>query len=274
MLKTLIFFKLHHLEISVNKTKIMVKDGPENIVFYGTDDLGPVAFEAVCKFKYLGITLDTSARCFVKEFNENVKRKAERYFYSVLSLSRTGPDRTKVAYTLWTACALPSILHGAEIMPISETTLSALERLNAQVGKFILQIPRSSANSTALIDAGLKPVWAVIAERTLLYAKSLMNKPKGYWPKIALTDNLQEGLKSHYTSYLTKWMSLCHTSLTTKQSIKKSVLRASINSIKKQNSKTQLTCFAMNLPDSSKQKWFSPRTWVCDSINSKTIPLL
>ena len=39
------FFKLHHLEISVNKTKIMVKDGPENIVFYGTDDLGPVVLK-------------------------------------------------------------------------------------------------------------------------------------------------------------------------------------------------------------------------------------
>ena len=98
-----------------------------------------------------------------------------------------------------------------------------------------------------------------------------MNKSNDYWPKIALTYSLQEGQKSIYTSYLTKWTAKCHTSLTTIKDIKQSVLNASINSVKEQNRNTQLTCFAMNMPNSSKQRWFKPRTWVSDCINSKTL---
>ena len=60
------FFKIHRLNISAKKTKIMTKDGPTKLTFYGTEDMGPVEFKAVCKFKYLGISLDNTARGFIK----------------------------------------------------------------------------------------------------------------------------------------------------------------------------------------------------------------
>ena len=77
---------------------------------------------------------------------------------SVLSFVKTGPDRSELAYTLWTRCALPSILYGSEVIPLTVSTISEVERCQAAVGKFILQIPRRSSNVSIRIDAGLKPV--------------------------------------------------------------------------------------------------------------------
>ena len=78
-------------------------------------------------------------------------------------------------------------------MPSDKGTLRLLEKYNSQVGKFILQVTGSSANASAHIDAGLKPIWALIAERTLLYARSVMTKHPNYWPKMMMGENLQEG---------------------------------------------------------------------------------
>ena len=84
---------------------------------------------------------------------------------------------------------------------------------NAQIGigKLILQLPHSSSNVSSHIDAGLRPIWALIAEKSLVYAKSVMTKSSEYWPKIAMGENLQNGLQSPYVSHLCKWMRKCNT---------------------------------------------------------------
>ena len=72
----------------------------------------------------------------------------------VMSLVKTGPDRAELAYTLWTCCGLTAILYGAEVMPLTQATITEVDRCQAQVGKFMLQLPRSSASVAANIDAG------------------------------------------------------------------------------------------------------------------------
>ena len=79
--------------------------------------------------------------------------------------------------------------------------------------KFMHQLPRSSANVSACIDGGFKPVWAHIAERTLLYASSLMWKSPDFWPRIILSENLSMGAKSPYTRHLLQWKSVTKASL-------------------------------------------------------------
>ena len=238
--------------------------------FPGSANTVPLSLEAVCSFKYLGIHLNASSRNFFNSFNENVKKKARSYLSSVLSLVRSGPDRSEMAYTLWCRCALPSILYGTEIMPLTESTISEIEKCNTQVGKFILQVPRSSSNASAYIDAGLRPIWSLIAEKVLLYASSVMSQPLSYWPKIAFDVNLNAGFQSSYTKYLIKWKKATNCLDLPPKQIKSSVTRAAIAKVIEQQKSTLTTTFAMNAPPPSLTKhWFKPKNWVTDGGYSK-----
>ena len=127
------FFLVHRLEMSQSKSKIMSNEYEvgETVEFQGTEAMAQIKLEAVCSFRYLGIPINCSTRQFLKNFNELVKSKAKRYIASVFSMSRSGPDRGSLAYTLWTRVALPSILYGTEIMPLDKVTLRSLEKFSS-----------------------------------------------------------------------------------------------------------------------------------------------
>ena len=264
------FLHFHRLHISTAKSKVLTTDlGP--ITFYG--DVTPsIELEAVCSFTYLGIPLNGSARCFFRDFNDKVQQKARRYLYSVLSLTRSGPDRSALAHTLWTNCALPAVLYGCEIMVLTKKTLDVLEQCNTQIGKFILQVPSRSANVSTYIDAGLRPIWAVVAEKVLLYARSVMTKENDYWPKLAMSYCLNEGLHVPYTKNLVKWMKEANTTIQSSALIKKDIHRSSISYVMNEYYRCSTTSFAMSPPlNTCSQKWFKLKTWVSDSAYSKTL---
>ena len=268
---TQVFCKNHRLELSNKKSKIMNHDSETGkTTFHGPSVISPLELEAVLSFKYLGIPINCAVRNLFKNYNEQVKKKALNYLASVLSLVKTGPDRADLAYTLWTNCALPSILYGCEVMPLLQGTINEVEKCQAQVGKFILQIPRSSASVASSLDAGLKPVWAVVAERVLLYANATMSKPESYWPKIAMNENIERGTQSPYTKYLLKWRRATGSITLTPKQIKASVTKAAISSVLNEQRSVSATTFSMNGPGSSPvNRWFKPRTWVSDSSFSK-----
>ena len=109
------FFSNHHLQLSVNKSQIMTHNATTGkIIFRGNCQMTPLTLDQVLSYKYLGISLSSSPYGLFRSFNEQVKTKAKTYLHSVLSLAKTGPDRSELAYTLWTLCALPSILYGAK----------------------------------------------------------------------------------------------------------------------------------------------------------------
>ena len=273
MSMTLGYLSQHRLQLSAKKSKIMTYDASTgNTVFTGPDS-SSISLEQVLSFKYLGIYLNISPHNLFKDFNDNVKKKAQAYMSSVLSLTKTGPDRADLAYTLWSSVALPSILYGSEIIPLTKGTISEIEKCQSSVGKFILQIPRSSANVSCNIDAGLKPVWAVVAEKALLFAKAIMSRPVSYWPKLAMRENLALGRQNPYTKYLMRLKIDSNiVSLSTSKMIKKSVQKAAVDNVLQLQKETYLTTFAMNGPGaSSNQKWFKPKTWVNDSGASKLL---
>ena len=155
-------------------------------------------------------------------------------------------------------------------MPLTDSTISEIEKCNTQVRKFILQIPRSSSNASAYIDAGLRPIWSLIAEKVLLYASSVMSKPLSYWPKIALNVNLSSGFQSSYTKYLIRWKKATNCLDLPPKQIKTSVTRAAIAQVIEQNKSTLTTTFAMDAPSPSMIKqWFRPKSWVTDGGYSK-----
>ena len=268
------FFTKHKLAISEKKSKVMTYNAQSGHVSFSSPTQDPVVLEQVIAFKYLGIPVSNSPYSLFKDFNDQVRKKARSYLANVLSLVKTGPDRTDLAHTLWSCCALPAILYGVEVMPLTQGTIDEVERCQSQVGKFILQVPRSTASVVSSIDAGLKPVWAVVAEKVLMYAHLLMRKPVSYWPRIAMNINMASGQKSPYLKYLTRWKAATNSCLLSAKLIKKSVNRAAVIDVLHQQKKCSITTFPMVPSQSvSTSAWFKPKPWVTDSCRTKILSI-
>ena len=267
------YFAAHKLQISTTKSKVMCYNATTGRTVFSGPQQDPLCLEEVLCYKYLGVPVSCSPYSLFRNYNEQVKKRAQSYLSSVLSLVKTGPDRSELAHTLWTCCALPSILYGSEVMPLTQATIDEVEKCQSQVGKFILQLPRSSASVASSLDAGLKPVWAVVAEKVLLYANATMSKSSDYWPRMALDMNISLGAKSPYTRYLQKWKTATNATLLSSKSIRISVNSAAVNSVLEQQKLVSTTTFAMSPPQSSVSKsiWFKPKPWVSDSCSSKII---
>lgn len=275
MLKTRTYFSNHHLNLSESKSKLMSYDATTGkTIFQGSSTLPPLTLSEVLQFKYLGVPLGCSPYSLFKSFNQQVCKRAKDYLSRVLSLTKRGPDRCQLSFTLWTQVALPSILYGTEVIPITDTTIKEVEKCNAKVGKYILQIPASSANVCANIDAGLRPIWSIIAEKVLLYSHSVMSKPESNWAKLAMTENLTLGNKSPYFRYLMKWKKENDVFDLPPKGIKKNIRKTAITYVTSQQKITGVTTFSMNFPGSSKaSQWFRPRPWVSDSGISQILSL-
>ena len=272
MHKTRRFFTDHRLTISEAKSKVMSFDASVGKTIFSGPTLPPMTLDQVVSFKYLGVPLGCSPYSLFKHFNDQVRKRSHFYLGRVLSLVKSGPDRSELAYSLWTQVALPSILYGAEAVPLNDTTIKEVEKCQAKIGKFILQIPPSSANVCANIDAGLKPVWAVVAERVLIFAQRIMTSPSSFWPKLAMNETMLMGYKSPYFRYLIKWKQATNSFDLHPSQIRKSVRRAAIiDTVSKQKLVSSST-FAMSFPGtSSASQWFRPRPWVSDSGLSQII---
>ena len=217
------FFKAHRLELSEKKSKVMSYNSTTGHTTFTGPTLAPISLEEVLCFKYLGIPVCCTPYNLFKNYNDQVKKRSQSYLTNILSMTKTGPNRADLAYTLWTQCALPSILYGCEVMPLTQTTIAEVEKCQTQVGKFILQLPRSSASVSSSLDAGLKPVWASLAERVLLYASSTMKKASTHWARRTMSVNMALGIKSPYTRHLLRWKSATNSNLPSTKQIRKSV---------------------------------------------------
>ena len=261
------FFKKHHLEISTIKSKIMSHDSATGKTsFSGNQDLPTMTLDQVAAFKYLGVTISSAPYAFFRAHNENAKAKARQYLQSVMSLVKTGPDRTDLAFSPWTNCALPAILYGCEVVPLNQGTISEIERCQSRVGKFILQIPTSSSNVSTNIDCGFRPVWAIVAERLLLYSSRLISKPSSYWPKLAYQEQLDLGGSSSYMKCLNKWKDATNSYGIHPTQIRKNITHYAIKSIHNMQHATSTTSFALSCPGTiPENRWFLPKPWVNDS---------
>ena len=104
------------LKISLKKSKMM-SDGVERFQWSVTTSNAAVEskMETVDVFKYLGFMVELGPWKFVQEFNKNAISIARNYMYNVLSLTKDGPDRSDLAYALWSNCAIRYTVHSLRV---------------------------------------------------------------------------------------------------------------------------------------------------------------
>ena len=256
----------HHLQISATKSKIMSHDAATGKVTFNLGNEDTITLDQALAFKYLGITVSSRPYGLFKAHNENVKAKARQYLYRVLSLVKTGPDRSNLAFSLWRNVALPAILYGCEVVPLNQDTIQEIERCQARVGKFMLQLPVSSTNVSTNIDCGFRPVWSIIAERVLNYASRVMGLPSSNWAKLAFEYHLGTKPASSYLKYLMKWKDATQTFGVHSKQVGKNVKYFAIQDIINSKKMTSTTAFPLSFPGLTKHtRWFRPKPWVNDS---------
>ena len=73
----------------------------------------------------------------------------KKYNFACFYVGRTGPDVIDTVLATWSNIAVPSILSGCEMIPFSDTTIVAIERIQSQLAKRTLGLPQSTANVCA-----------------------------------------------------------------------------------------------------------------------------
>ena len=106
---------------------------------------------------------------------------AKSLAYTILNLTKEGLDRGLISARLWEQCAVPALLYATETMVLSKDTISKLEEAQQVVGRFILQVGRSTARAAIWIDVGLMPMKRRVQQRRLGFYKRLMSKEQEDW---------------------------------------------------------------------------------------------
>ena len=95
--------------------------------------------------KYLGIDIQVKGLNFVKSRETRMVAMARSYADTIVRLTRSDLNRALIARKLWECSTIPVILYSTEAMTITATTVTALESIQVQVARFILQLPLSEA---------------------------------------------------------------------------------------------------------------------------------
>ena len=197
---------LLRMEINTGKDKseVISPDGREGDLWQVLDDNGGavLSLRQVLKYKYLGTTTMGSMHKIGLEKQKECIQKAQKYKGSCIYMSRDGPDVVDMILATWCNIALPSILHGTEMVPFTESTIIALERTQNQVAKFALGLPISTPGVCAQIELGLKPFRQLLYEHQLKFYTRVLQLNDRRWAKQALLDHLSLKWTSPYIAHL------------------------------------------------------------------------
>ena len=264
------FFHAHKLTISITKSKIMSPDPRlDGISFPDLPDQPPLTLDATMSYKYLGVLLNSSTRAAFKDFNATAVKKAQMFKIRALSLSRLGPCRSQLLYYLWTAVALPSILYGSEVLPLTKKTLRAISTCQNTIGKSLLQLPRHASNASVHIDAGFRPIQHVVAERVLRYSQKVMLRPPTTWTKKCLYEHLSLQARSPYYKLLMSHRIDVNSTFPSKTTLSRCLAKKSLQEILLLKQSTISTSMGLTIPLRPSGLTFKMRFWVTDSWLSK-----
>ena len=161
------------MRLAVSKTVIISGAAPDSRWSAGGDEGSTL--EAAYMGKYLGVEIQVKGRNLIKHRESKMIMVATNYAHTIMGVTRTGLDRALVAHKLWECCAIPSILYCVDASVNTKSCIMKLERIQHQIARFILQLPKSAAKVCGYVDAGLKPIQARIDTRCVMFAWKVLN---------------------------------------------------------------------------------------------------
>ena len=99
---------------------------------------------------------------------------AKRYKFACYYLAKNGPDVVDMAIATWSNIAIPAMLTGCEIIPFSEATIVAIERIQSQLAKS-MGLRQTAPNICAQTELGFKPFRMLLWKHQLGSYQRLIN---------------------------------------------------------------------------------------------------
>ena len=131
---------LWKMKMSEPKTYIATLSQENKWVCDGENEY--LSFEESLGFTYLGIDYRLKGRDFLGDHFDRMKKKADKYVYAILNLTRDLLDRSVVARSLWEVCAVPAVMYGSEACVVAKGVLSDLEEKQRIIAAFVTGLPR------------------------------------------------------------------------------------------------------------------------------------
>ena len=154
------------LNINKAKSNVIIFNSPEDV----SEIKGiPVAEE----IKYLGITINNKKNIF-KTQKATMQQKAERMTNMTYNVICKSCNKLMIGKTYWKCLALPSILYGTRVMPLTEAEIRKLQTIENGVYRRILSAPRYAPNCTLRGEIGSSLMKSRIMEGHLQFTRDAL----------------------------------------------------------------------------------------------------
>ena len=153
------------LEINREKSNIIIfrmKDQPENIA----------SIDVVKRMKYLGIVVNNTRNCF-KFHKKEIIKKARKMANMTFSIIEKSSNKLMIGKTYRKSIALPTFLHGNNILNITIDEIKELQKIENSVYRTILNAPKYAPNVTLRGDIGSSTMRKRIINSRFNYMKSI-----------------------------------------------------------------------------------------------------
>ena len=128
----------------------------------------------VTNYKYLGIQQYSSSWRTSHRKGQDMVNKAKMYKNVILRMTHYLLDNIFSVSAVWQNIAIPGILYATDAIPISKLVVDELEVLQNQVGKALLGVPQSTANTVVQVELGWKPIKLLIELNKLRFLQRVM----------------------------------------------------------------------------------------------------
>ena len=162
----------------------------------------------VNQYKYLGLAQFKLPR---RTFSFNgTAMSAIASTFKVLFFLRTTfhfVDGVEAESMVWNCVAIPAIMYGVDLIPISDSVVQDLDTVQFKLGKALLGLPLSLANPALYVELGWKPFQLRIAQSKLRYFKNVNYSSLNNSPLVSacMAWNLQQG-STLYISNVNKFL--------------------------------------------------------------------
>ena len=180
-----------NMKLSKGKSKLMKTNG----AIEGDED--PELAQVVA-FKYLGVDLEHKRSQYYNAYSQSVAKKADSYGGAVKSMASSSPDPILFASEMWKKIALPAIFYGCEVLPVRKEELDHVDSVAAGIGKYILQLNRSSANIVAALGANIAPARHYYLRKVMRYHADIRSGEANEWVKAVWEEQKVMKEKSGY----------------------------------------------------------------------------
>ena len=165
------------MKVSKKKTQVI---SPNKSYLWTLTDLEDEAhlleLQHVDEYKYLGVMQKLTLRDTAVSKQNAMISRATTYKNSILRLRNTLPDKLDVSRATWENIAIPSILYGADVLPVDLVTIGKLDEVQNYIAKVLLGVPKSSSNKGCQLEMGFKPFHLRLLHIKLKFYLNLLNK--------------------------------------------------------------------------------------------------